>query len=249
MILEIDCGNSLIKWRIVNSHNEVIARGANQTLQQIIADMTDLQLSFKFCRLVSVRSEEETLQLIEFIKTHYNVSAKQAFSTQACLGVKNGYNEYSRLGADRWAAIVAGYQHSKEATLILGFGTAITSDFIDNDGQHLGGFITPGLLLMRQQLLSHTSRIYYDEALAKMLSASEKHPGKSTEEAINSGCHMMVQGFISQQLALANSYFRQTFKLYTAGGDASHFDIPNVVHVPDLVFNGLALLCPFSDDL
>lgn len=248
MILEIDCGNSLIKWRIVNNHNDVIVRGANQQLQQILVDINCYQAPLQFCRLVSVRSEEETLQLIDHIKNRYNIPIKQALSKSESLGVINGYNDYTRLGADRWATIVASYQYSQTATVVLGFGTAITSDFIDKNGQHLGGFITPGLLLMRQQLLSHTSRIYYDETVAKMLSSTDKLLGKSTEEAINSGCHIMIQGFISQQLTLANKYLGQSFKLYAHGGDAIHFNIPNMSHMPDLVFNGLAFLCPFSDD-
>lgn len=248
MILEIDCGNSLIKWRIVNNHNDVIIRGAHQQLQQILIDINRYQHPLRFCRLVSVRSEEETSQLIEYIKRHYNIPIKQALSQRESLGVINGYNDYSRLGADRWAAIVASYQRSQTATITLGFGTAITSDFIDKNGQHLGGFIAPGLLLMRQQLLSHTSRIYYDETVAKMLSSTDKLLGKSTEEAINSGCHLMIQGFIGQQLSLANKYFGSSYRLYTHGGDAIHFNMPNASHTPDLVFNGLAFLCPFSDD-
>lgn len=248
MILEIDCGNSLIKWRIVNNHNNVTVRGVNQQLQQILTDINNHQHTLDYCRLVSVRSDQETLQLIEYIKKQYKIPVKQAFSTQRFLGVTNGYQDYTRLGADRWAAIIASYQYSQTATVILGFGTAITSDFIDKNGQHLGGFITPGLLLMRQQLLSNTSRIHYDESIAKMLSSTDKLPGKSTEEAINSGCHMMIQSFISQQLNLANNYLGQSYKLYAHGGDATHFDIPNVSHMPDLVFNGLAYLCPFLDN-
>lgn len=247
MILEIDCGNSLIKWRIIDNHNNVLIRGANQQLQQTLIDIDSHQLPLQFCRLVSVRSEDETSQLITHIKERYHIPIKQALSCKEYKGVKNGYDDYARLGADRWSAIIASYHHTQSASLVLGFGTAITCDFIDTNGNHLGGFITPGLLLMRQQLLSHTSRIYYDESVAKMLSTTDKALGKSTEQAINSGCHLMVQGFISQQLTLATNYFGSAFKLYTHGGDAIHFNIPNAIHVPDLVFNGLALLCPFTD--
>lgn len=248
MILELDCGNSLLKWRVVNSHNEIIVRGASQQLPQLLADIDNSQQAFRFCRLVSVRSEQETSQLIHHIEKHYAVTVKQALSCKESLGVKNGYHDYSRLGADRWAAIVAAYQQSKQATLTLGFGTAITCDFIDPHGQHLGGFIAPGLMLMRQQLLANTKRIHYHENIAKDLLSQVEQPGTSTEEAVNGGCHLMLQGFISQQLQLAKQYFGSEFTIYVAGGDAIHFDIPQAQHIPDLVFNGLALLCPIVDN-
>lgn len=246
MILELDCGNSLIKWRILNSHDEVVARGANQQLQQLLTDLDNSQQNFRFCRLVSVRSEQETSQLIKNLETQYSISVKQALSCKESCGVKNGYNDYTRLGADRWAAIVAAYHQSQQATLTLGFGTAITCDFIDKHGQHLGGFIAPGLMLMRQQLLTNTNRIHYHEDLAKDLLSPVEKPGESTEDAVNGGCHLMLQGFISQQLTLANQYFGQQFNIYTAGGDAMYFDIPKAHHTPDLVFYGLSLLCPIT---
>lgn len=247
MILELDCGNSLIKWRVVNNH-DVIARGANRQLHPLLEDIANSQQVFNFCRLVSVRSEQETSQLINLLSTQYSVPIKQAVSCKESLGVKNGYKDHSRLGADRWAAIIAAYNKGKTATLTLGFGTAITSDFIDQDGQHLGGFIAPGLSLLRQQLLANTSRIHYHPDIAKDILSPIEQPASSTENAVNGGCHLMLQGFISQQLILAKHYFGNQFNIFTSGGDAIHFNIPDAHHEPDLVFNGLSLLCPAMDN-
>lgn len=245
MILELDCGNSLIKWRIVDSHTlQVLARGATQHAEQVLIDINNCKLPIAFCRIVSVRSEKDTLFLIAAIKDYYSIIVDQAVSSAEACGVKNGYLDANRLGVDRWLAIVAAYQQSKQATLVLSFGTAITSDFIDNQGQHLGGFIAPGLLLMRQQLLENTSRIHYHEKMASDLLSPVLVPGKSTEEAVNGGCYLMLQSFISQQQMLAEKYFGASYSLYITGGDAMHFDIPHAQYQPDLVFAGLALLCP-----
>lgn len=246
MILELDCGNSLIKWRIVDNAKQIITRGVSQHIQPLLADIEDTPFTITFCRFVSVRSEPETAELLSLLKTCYPL-VKQALSSNECLGIKNGYKDYRRLGADRWAAIVASYYQNNQATLILGFGTAITSDFIDNQGQHLGGFIAPGLLLMRQQLLTNTGRIHYNESLVKNILAPIEQPGVSTEDAVNGGCHLMLQSFISQQLTLATSYLGKNYIVYVTGGDAIHFTIPQAQYVPDLVFDGLALLCPIVD--
>lgn len=244
MILELDCGNSLIKWRITSDDNtQIIKRGVNQCIEHLLTEMDNERLIINFCRIVSVRSMQETEQILCSLKKRYPL-VKQALSSAEYLGVKNGYSDYRRLGPDRWAAIVATYLQTKKASLILGFGTAIISDLINSQGQHLGGFIAPGLLLMRQQLLSNTGRIYYHEDLAKNMLAPVTHVGSSTEEAVNGGCHLMVQGFISQQLLLAQKYLGADFVIYITGGDAIHFSIQNAHYVPDLVFDGLALLCP-----
>lgn len=243
MILELDCGNSLIKWRIIDTNATLIARGAAEESHQLFTELNNYKQHFSYCRLVSVRSEQSTLEIINQLKIHYHINIKQAISTPYAYGVKNGYIDHTRLGADRWSAIIAAYNTSKSAVLVLGFGTAITSDFINTEGIHLGGFITPGLLLMRKQLLSNTGRIHYDKHIE--IEYSEL-PGNCTEEAIDNGCHLMIQSFIKQQLTLANQYVESP-SIFVSGGDAKYFDIPNAIYSPDLIFEGLALLCPLPD--
>lgn len=246
MILELDCGNSLIKWRIVDDAKQMITRGVSQHIQSLLADIEKTHHTITFCRFVSVRSASDTAQLLALLNARYPM-VKQAYSHEQSLGVRNGYRDYQRLGADRWAAIVASYHKNNQATLILGFGTAITSDFINNQGQHLGGFIAPGLLLMRQQLLTNTGRIHYNESLVNDILAPIEQPGRSTEDAVNGGCHLMLQSFINQQLTLATSYLGENYIVFVTGGDAIHFSIPRAQYVPDLVFEGLELLCPIVD--
>lgn len=245
MILELDCGNSFIKWRILDIDANLIARGAIEEEPQLFIALENYKQQISFCRLVSVRSEQATLALIEQLKSHYRISIKQAVSLPLSHGVKNGYLDYKRLGADRWAAIVAAYKTSNKAVLVLGFGTAITCDFINAEGQHLGGFITPGLSLMRRQLLSNTGRIHYDKHIDKDPSGKL---GTCTEDAIDNGCHLMIQSFIKQQLASATQYLGEDFTVFVSGGDAKYFEIPHAIYSPDLIFNGLALLCPLMDD-
>ena len=45
-------------------------------------------------------------------------------------GVRNGYEEFERLGLDRWLAMLGGFHLASGACLVLDFGTAVTADFI-----------------------------------------------------------------------------------------------------------------------
>src|SRR5690606_34738071 len=98
-------------------------------------------------------------------------------------------------------------------------GTAVTYDFVDSEGQHLGGFICPGLPLMRSQLRTHTRRIRYDDAAAQQAHSSFL-PGRSTAEAVERGCALMIRGFAATQVEIAQQNWGGDFLLFITGGDA-----------------------------
>jgi type III pantothenate kinase len=162
-------------------------------------------------------------------------------------GVRNGYDEYERLGLDRWLAVVGAYQLEQGACVVLDLGTAVTSDFVTRDGEHLGGYICPGLPLMRNQLRTHTRRIRYDDAAAELAMRSIR-PGRSTVEAVERGCALMLRGFVLTQVELARDCLGDGFGVYLTGGDAGLVRevLPQARMVSDLVFIGLAQACPLS---
>ena len=162
-------------------------------------------------------------------------------------GVRNGYEDFERLGLDRWLALLGGFELAKGACLILDFGTAVTSDFVAADGAHIGGFICPGFPLMRSQLRTHTRRIRYDNVLAEQALHSCT-PGRSTAEAVERGCLLMLRGFVMTQLQLAHEYWGDDLVVFLTGGDAGLVaDVaPEAKLVQDLVFVGLAVACPIA---
>lgn len=167
MILELDCGNSLIKWRVIEGAARSVAGGLAESDDALVEQLTSQQaLPVRACRLVSVRSEQETSQLVARLEQLFPVSALVASSGKQLAGVRNGYLDYQRLGLDRWLALVAAHHLAKKACLVIDLGTAVTSDLVAADGVHLGGYICPGMTLMRSQLRTHTRRIRYDDAEA-----------------------------------------------------------------------------------
>ncbi|WP_426118008.1 pantothenate kinase [Pseudomonas sp. DSP3-2-2] len=247
MILELDCGNSFIKWRVIASGDSGSAvGGVADSDDALIATLSGLPaVTLTQCRLVSVRTRDETDKLIFALASTFAIDAVCAEPTTALAGVQNGYDDYQLLGLDRWLALVGAYQIAGKACLVLDLGTAVTSDFVTADGQHLGGFICPGMTLMRSQLKSHTRRIRYDDADAKR-SLDSYSPGRSTVEAVERGCHLMLRGFAVTQLEIARQYWGEDFVIFVTGGDANLVSgsLPGARLVPDLIFVGLALACP-----
>jgi type III pantothenate kinase len=204
-------------------------------------------IALKFCRLVSVRTPEETQALIALLTQAFGVSVVCAAPAREMSGVRNGYEEFERLGLDRWLAMLGGFHLASGACLVLDFGTAVTADFIAGDGEHLGGFICPGMPLMRNQLRTHTRRIRYGD-LAAERALESLVPGRTTVEAVERGCSLMLRGFVLTQLEMARSYWGEDFTVFLTGGDADLVSgiVPEARVVPDLVFVGLAMACPLS---
>ncbi|AHF69743.1 pantothenate kinase [Pseudomonas cichorii JBC1] len=202
-------------------------------------------LKLSACRLVSVRSTEETEKLVAALVQAFAIHPVCAAPARELAGVENGYDDYERLGLDRWLAFVGAYHIARRACLVIDLGTAVTSDFVDVDGRHLGGFICPGMPLMRNQLRTHTRRIRYDDAAAERALVSFV-PGRATSEAVERGCSLMLRGFALTQLELARAYWGDDFCVFVTGGDAGLVEdvLTDVRVVPDLVFVGLALACP-----
>ncbi|PVZ08407.1 MULTISPECIES: pantothenate kinase [unclassified Pseudomonas] len=246
MILELDCGNSFVKWRVLKADGAVVSTGvveSNNELLHVLSAASDVHL--RVCRVVSVRNEEETRKLTDLIEAAFSIPTHVALPAQDCAGVRNGYDDYQRLGMDRWVAILGAYAQAGGPCVVIDFGTAVTSDFVDTDGQHLGGYICPGLPLMRSQLRTHTRRIRYDDDSASMAKA-RLAPGTATVQAVERGCVLMLRGFVATQVEQATALWGSHYHLFLTGGDASLVSdvAPGARYIPDLVFKGLAIACP-----
>ena len=247
MILELDCGNTLIKWRVISSDSgDVVFVGVAANVAELLVELQCLSaLSLQRCRLVSVRGEEETTQLIAAIEHAFGLMCCLAKPALCVAGVRNGYADYQRLGMDRWLAIIGAYQLARGACLVLDLGTAITADYVNAAGEHLGGYICPGLPLMRGLLRTHTQRIRYEDPVAGW-SGQTLRPGRTTMDAVERGSLLMLRGFAEAQLGVAAECLGADFEVFLTGGDSSLIGdvVPFARVVPDLVFIGLAVVCP-----
>lgn len=244
MILELDCGNTRVKWRLLNAAQTVVARGSLTPKQAIEKSLPVAATQISACRMASVWQEPAVVEYAAAIE-RLGIPVHLAKSTAELAGVKNSYVHPEKLGVDRWLAAVAAHSQYQSHCLVLDFGTAVTADFVSAAGVYLGGVIAPGLELMRSTLMQKAQRlnVALEEQAPNLLL-----PQTSTAAGIEAGVRQMMKGFIAQQLRVAEQTFLAEFKLVVVGGDAELLAELGfaAIQAPDLVFAGLALACPLS---
>lgn len=245
MILELDLGNTSTKWRILDGR-QIVDRGVTD-------DLTDLSLAsypIARVRVASVLTEAAEQLVVRWAQSELRRTPEFARSQAECCGVTNVYAEPARLGVDRWLAILAAHDRvrrlpAKVGVVVIDAGTALTIDYVAPEGQHLGGYILPGLRLSEQALLRDTKRVLFTEPVEPAIS-----PGCSTAEAVRHGGYFAAVATISQAARQAEALFGPDCRAMITGGDArTLLSLAGQQNVSfdwhqDLVFDGLALALP-----
>lgn len=236
MILQLDIGNSRVKWRRC-ARGEILGRGAVPRLG--LADMfTEMGEDSRPAQVwvSSVAGEEAENLLQQQIREQWGLSPWFARpGAQAC-GVSNSYTQPRRMGVDRWLAMLAAWHETRNPVCVVDAGSALTIDFVDAAGQHQGGYILPGLDSMERALLSDTDRVRFTDAARENLG-----PGRSTEEAVYNGLFLSQAGAVSLALGRLDG----DYALYFTGGNGRNLfqslDLGGKFE-EDLVLDGLELL-------
>lgn len=231
-VLLVDAGNSRIKSVLLNNVN-IAEPDVHLSLDSFLGWLKNH--SFSHLYLSNVGKNE----ISEAIKT-FCVERKWAFveifTEKENFGIKNCYENVSRMGVDRWLAMVAAQEMTEKPFCVIDVGTAITCDFVV-DGQHLGGWITPGYHLMQDALVKNTARVFAEEAKPSQLA-----PGTYTEECVSQGCLAAVNGVYLTAIAQLASE-RTDFAIIIGGGDKNMLAIiesTDTIRSANLVVQGLA---------
>ena len=242
MILELDVGNSRIKWRLLAADDLSVTGVGHVTGFDELQQVPELEATISMARMCSVRGGDVNKKLKDWIRSKHEVNLVQAAVTQSCGGVTNQYADVSRLGTDRWLAMLAAYRRAGGACMIIDSGTAFTIDVLDAQGLHLGGYIVPGLQLMRSSLESNTSI-----RLSDNYSAYSQSLGHSTDEAVFNGTVTVLLATIKQLRESMGAV-----EIYFAGGDGALFHglacLDRSEVVTSLVLDGLDVACPEPDN-
>jgi len=193
-ILDIDVGNTRCKWRI-RRHGECLHRGADD-LDHIQTTLEAYDIVPNELRISCVKGETTERQLTDWSETAFGIEPRFARTLGSWLGLTVGYQDPSRLGVDRWLAMLAGLKTSGGNTgyCVIDCGSAITLDVVDSTGLHRGGYIVPGVQMMRNALLANTDRVRFSNDM----SATEFAPGCNTATAVLNGTLMAALGTIER---------------------------------------------------
>ena len=104
--------------------------------------------------------------------------------------VRIRYDNPKDVGADRIANALAAYSKYGGPVVVIDFGTAVTYDAINAEGDYLGGAISPGIEISLDALVSQTAMLRRVEAVAP-----DSVIGRNTVASIQSG---LVWGFVAQ---------------------------------------------------
>ena len=231
-----DLGNSRLKCLQLQGDGrlgEVIALAHDagdflEKLQRVLPDAGE-----SAC-LASVASPALTTKVVELLASRYRC-VSLARSVAQLAGVRIAYAVPSRLGVDRFLALLAAHARAPGAWLVVGVGTALTLDLLDAQGRHRGGRIAPSPGVMRQALQQAAAHL-------PVQGGDYQEFASDTLDALASGCEGAALGLIERSLRLAGETLSEVPGLLLHGGGAAalagHF--PQAQYAPALVLEGLA---------
>ncbi len=216
--LLLDIGNSSVKYGLLHpqfAFESIIAK------RTTLYDLNELELDVASIFFSSVLSDDNNQYVFDFGE-RLNIPVFQCKSQRSQYNITNAYKTPSNMGDDRWMAIIAGVTLSTtdKNVLVVDSGSAITCDFVVS-GKHIGGWIAPGVSMLRNTVVANTQRVFDREQKLNMLV-----PGADTPECVSSGALAQVSGMVQQAIFIMQQYDTH-FDIYLSGGDAEN--IMNVI--------------------
>lgn len=246
MILDIDVGNTRLKWRVQNADGGIVGRGhCGNDLTGLATAIGKVAVASQVARVrvANVAGTKVATEISEWSIRTFRATSEFAVTQAECAGVTCGYRQPTTLGVDRWLALLAAWRHWGEPCVVVDAGSALTVDLLAANGVHLGGYIVPGLGLMHAALAQGTGAVKIaHQPLA------DTGPGRSTLEAVNQGCGAMALALVERALASLEPHAGgASVSVVLTGGDADSlapFIKAPLKLEPELVLDGLALALP-----
>lgn len=238
MILLIDIGNSRLKWAFMNGEKLYHHGGcALDDVVHLTAIWDELPTpDAVYC--ASVADENVQYQLAEQVQQRWNLTLQRLQTTARCAGVVNGYRQPEQLGVDRWAALIAARQLATTPLCVVDCGSAVTIDAVDSSGQHLGGYIVPGLHMQMRSLQTSTAGIRLNGE-----NGNDGVWGQDTVSCMRLGTLESVAGLVQRSRHRLQELYGDEVTVFITGGDAPAV-IPlldfSLCHEAHLVLAGMA---------
>jgi type III pantothenate kinase len=251
--LAIDVGNTRLKWAFyacAQPDSPILSHGA--VFLETIDSLAESQwqnLPPPQAILGCIVAGSGVQRRVEEQLEHWHCESQWVVPSQQACGVFNGYDHPSRLGSDRWAALIGAHhrtfsaQHPDQDScqafsvpkLVVMVGTAVTVDALDADGHFWGGLILPGFGLMMRTLEQGTSGL--KTAMGEVCDFPTQ-----TGDALMSGAAQAIAGAVDRMYAKLRTRARQAPRILMTGGAVTKL-APLIDHpfemVETLIFDGL----------
>ncbi|MGI9259209.1 MAG: type III pantothenate kinase [Gammaproteobacteria bacterium] len=251
MTVVLDIGNARMKWGLAEDQ---VVSSTDSVLHGVLEEDAIGRFISAFPggadRVVATNVAVPSLgqRVSDAVRVAWNSEVEWVTTSRSLLGVTCAYDEPERMGSDRWVAIIAAHDASKEAVCVIDAGTAVTFDAVDASGQHLGGLIMAGPRLAAAALDRRTSNIGEtppSEAPAKGTAVF----GRSTDAAVANGAMLALSAALSKAIEIVARELGTSPGVVLAGGEAMGL-LPwletEVQYREHLVLEGLALIAAKS---
>jgi type III pantothenate kinase len=170
----------------------------------------------------------------------WDVVPRWVVSSAQEAGLTNGYDHPSRLGADRWVAMI-GARHRllrrgiNKPCIVVMVGTAVTVEAIDATGKFLGGIILPGHGIMLRALESGTAGLHVPTGEVCDFPTN-------TSDALTSGGTFAIAGAVQRMVENITRRCGEAPECIMTGGAGWKMAPSMSVHVElveSLIFDGL----------
>ena len=172
--LLIDVGNSSAKWALFDGGNFNAQRHSGSAAELAAVLWAEVQDRAPVW-IASVRGAQFDQDLVSELRALGFSEVHICGTAQHEDGLLNSYEAPSRMGADRWFAMLGARACQPGPLLVIDVGSAVTCDLVATDGRHLGGYIFPGPALMEAALQLNTRKVRYTDSLEPTIV-----PGQST---------------------------------------------------------------------
>ena len=170
----------------------------------------------------------------------WDVAAQWVVPSPAEAGVTNGYDHPTRLGADRWVAMIGAWHRMlalgpARPMVVVMVGTAVTVDAMDVNGKFLGGLILPGHGIMLRALETGTAGL-------RVPTGDVREFPTNTSDALTSGGTYAIAGAVERMVQHVRNHCRVEPKCIMAGGAGWKMAPSMAVQfelVDNLIFDGL----------
>ncbi len=238
MILAIDSGNTNIKWGIYDGHKWLTLEIATHFDYCLLAETWKSLPSLSQIIISNVAGLSVKNSLTDLLPI---ASRKPLWieSTLFSCGLKNNYYYSNTLGSDRWASMIAIWNKFHEPCIVATVGTALTVDMISAKGDFVGGVIAPGIRILNNSLVGHTS-------LSGAETGTYDSFSLSTENALFTGVIDSLVGVIEKAYsAMLNKYHYKEMHCILSGGDSKvllPYLEPEFIIIDNLVLKGLVII-------
>ncbi len=151
------------------------------------------------------------------------------------------YKNPSEVGADRIVNAVAAFHKYQTSLVVIDFGTATTFDAISEQGEYLGGAISPGIMIASEALFMKASKLPRVEIFVP----PENVIGKDTASSIKSGIIFGYAGLVDGMVRRMKIEMDTNPRVIATGGLAELMcQVSETIEVveSDLTLEGLRII-------